>query len=826
MTVSYAGVGLGYQTPELCAFIEANISPRDLWLWSMRSFPGARLTGFPFRQPHTPERVKIGTLTWPTGASRFATAHYLVDQTQLDAIRLLVYTGSSYQAAPLILFDGVNAITADLWMLPPRPLQTMTDLPLYLLTLVDDRFFWWFRASALVVTGGTTTWDDLFDQIAMALGVTLDVDTVPAEYLLPGDAFNLTDEPLPLILDAVCASVGLRLVKQLDGTYRAQTAEDSRDVTEIQVALLLAGTPGLDGSAGGAFGIGTSLPLVDDVTVLPASVEVVYPVNDSGVAAGTIAYPVTLASLLLPDFAGITGFAGTKTFHCSAVALGTGTPTNDADLTALAEQIATDFYRWQCGRLDLRLVGYPVWTITGLDDHVEYQHDGDCATRIVRGPWLDHLEDLLVWTGPQPGTGLTLSVGEVDLSPVYTNISTLLFDQADGFTVSQPAAGVARIDFTGGSSFDPATLSFATDRAGSDFTVTYVAPTWIWHLPNADTDPASPPHKRGVIDDIEQQWSGFKWLKNSIAVGTDETQPAIVFTRVKDSPSGGGSPYFGPGSCAVYVDRPGTAPSLYLQAGSVPGGFGGGGNVYLAVLSNEFGFRFGASGGQPNLYIQVGVGNYLVGKTGVIGVGAMATSGLVTGLGNIGPGGNLNPGGGPGGAPLTTRAPNSGGFILGAQRRFTDFPATGTQQEAISQPAGYAFSGYVVEIVEPFKQTLPGSITVDVGTAGSPTAYINGGDLTQARGVAIASTPSVVGSGLSSLTDPTSIKVRVSYVPGTLTAGEFKLHVLYNYVTDVGYAPPGVFGPRIVTDPNPAPGWVDPAPLPQIYGGSRHLLIV
>ena len=61
-----------------------------------------------------------------------------------------------------------------------------------------------------------------------------------------------------------------------------------------------------------------------------------------------------------------------------------------------------------------------------------------------------------VWMEPDPNgrgflftvsdTGGGLTVSEVDLAPSYTSITTVRFDQADGFVVSQPAAGIARID--------------------------------------------------------------------------------------------------------------------------------------------------------------------------------------------------------------------------------------------------------------------------------------------------------------------------------------------------------------------------------------------
>lgn len=46
------------------------------------------------------------------------------------------------------------------------------------------------------------------------------------------------------------------------------------------------------------------------------------------------------------------------------------------------------------------------------------------------------------------GGGSTLTVEEVDGAPSIANVTTLRFDQADGFTVSSPGAGIAKIDLT------------------------------------------------------------------------------------------------------------------------------------------------------------------------------------------------------------------------------------------------------------------------------------------------------------------------------------------------------------------------------------------
>lgn len=46
------------------------------------------------------------------------------------------------------------------------------------------------------------------------------------------------------------------------------------------------------------------------------------------------------------------------------------------------------------------------------------------------------------------GAASGITVEEVDGAPTYASVTTLRFDQADGFVVSQPGAGIARVDFT------------------------------------------------------------------------------------------------------------------------------------------------------------------------------------------------------------------------------------------------------------------------------------------------------------------------------------------------------------------------------------------
>lgn len=233
--VSYAGVPLLAVTQETVASIEASISVHDVY-----EFPetdrGLWPPGCPQRWPDAQDRgIKLGRLHWPVGASRWAVYHGLVSEKRLGKIRPRVYDAGAagrYKAATFVMGDSLRKITTSLWMLPPRPLQQFKqDNGLYLLTLVDERFFWWQKAALITVDGGTTTWAQLYGDIATALGITITVAAIDAGYLYPSEDLSCRYEFLPPLLDAVASSVGQRIVRRLDGTVLSQSP---------QAALLLA----------------------------------------------------------------------------------------------------------------------------------------------------------------------------------------------------------------------------------------------------------------------------------------------------------------------------------------------------------------------------------------------------------------------------------------------------------------------------------------------------------------------------------------------------------------------------------------------------------
>lgn len=232
--MSFAGVDLCASTPEVDAWIATNLPTDDVLEFPGRYLPGVGLDGVPFRPAWRAScPVVPGRLFWPWGASRFAYGHFLTTSgDDLDAIRAVVYpTTTTVTTGDLVLDgdDGVS-VTAPMWMLPPRPLgQVGSETGLWLLTLVDHRYYWWQGASNITAQ---STWANLYSAIGTALGITITPATVDTDYLTPPADLLGRYVALPLLLDGVAACVGQRVVRAFDGAVTTQNAGTARTAWE------------------------------------------------------------------------------------------------------------------------------------------------------------------------------------------------------------------------------------------------------------------------------------------------------------------------------------------------------------------------------------------------------------------------------------------------------------------------------------------------------------------------------------------------------------------------------------------------------------------
>ena len=417
---TYAGVTLTKATPEINALVERYVSLRDILQFPAAGFLYTLRTYMPY--PDQMDRpIKLESLWWPQGATRWATGHFLATEKQLAAIRAaLRYDSPDFVLNPaeLILEDGTATLATDLWMLPPRPLFqpplnplqsatnstmpltkwllpiTYNDFPqdfigtsteppgeqLYLITLVDDRFFWWQKTSQIAINVGVTTWDDLLQQIENTIGDTLVRDAIAAAYGKPTNSFVPFQRFAPLILDQAAFAIGQRVVRSLDGAVALQNATTAITSQNDQLAAGLCPVMG-----GGLFGFDLGPTNASDLPpIVPAALDVVFPA--AGVELPEVIH-VTLASLSLTQFDLV------KSVNSSATGIVPSTIAKTAgfDLSLMATEIARDWYLYQLAKVDMTFAGLCLWTPEGGSDAIEWVHGLDrgeqpiVSTRVSKG---------------------------------------------------------------------------------------------------------------------------------------------------------------------------------------------------------------------------------------------------------------------------------------------------------------------------------------------------------------------------------------------------------------------------------------------------------
>lgn len=420
--ISYAGVSLCAPERAALAEVSADLDWDRLLDFERDLRPGSATLTWSHSGALRDRPRKLQTLYWPRGASRWARGYFLATDAQLEQIRQAVYGGpDGYRAATLKLTDGTGrAVETDLWMLPPRPChQIPGQKQLWILTLVDDRYYWWQESAAVSVSEGSTTWSELYAAVGSALGVDITVDPdIPDEYLTPARPLAADNESLPLLLDTVAYQTGRRIVRLLDGTVLAQDYDAA--ATSVRLELL---KPDRRKVVGGLFAFTSRADLN---ALVPTSVTVHFPRSEAGVLTGSsFEEVVTLAELALPEFQNVQGNGRTKRENYPYAATfgeGDADPSNADDLAALARQWAKDWYRLQLGAVAALWAGVPAWKPDALHDHLLWTHDADILScRVERGPWDDPADRL-----PAPDSTAGGGTGFVVVEDITSVCDTLV----------------------------------------------------------------------------------------------------------------------------------------------------------------------------------------------------------------------------------------------------------------------------------------------------------------------------------------------------------------------------------------------------------------
>lgn len=352
MPITYGGIDLTPPAHAL-AVVEGWWHAHRIFEFDHPAYNTAGIDHLPIPYPPHTEAPRIGVLHWPTGASRWAVCHLLCTGDQIA--RLNRVAGASLD---LVISDGTRSVTTPMYRVAARPVSQRGDgREMYLLTLVDDRYWWWFAGSS-TTPAAPASWSALLTALFTAVGVTPSIGTIPAGYSTPtASRWNVGFKPLPLLIDAVCRAVGLRVTRSLAGavscvTYTTAAASDDSQWETYSGECLAGGRAATS----------------ELVRAVPASVAVV----KDGVAT-----TVTLASLALSEFEGATGTAS-KVGQVIAESAVTST------------QAATDYYLWQLSPTDATLRGVRNWSPTGLEDCVEWSHGAESiVTRVLRSRLFD-----------------------------------------------------------------------------------------------------------------------------------------------------------------------------------------------------------------------------------------------------------------------------------------------------------------------------------------------------------------------------------------------------------------------------------------------------
>ncbi len=360
--ISLAGRALRFQDAKIADRLERFHRPDEFvdfdwqqWSHSLGHLP-------PPVTPMLPP-VRIGQFTWPaTDAARFAVGYYLATNDDLDAIRAEdAITDEGPQPINLVIDDGETSLTVEVYLLPPRPLAKITGhTSLWLLTVVDIRYFWWYRSAAITASGD---WNALFSSIATALGATIAADTIDADYQSPSDRFTVHRQPLPQLLDAACRMCGSRFVAKLDGTFAIQSYATAKTAQDLELAKIPDEYIPL---AGG------ERDEEDMARFVPEHFRVFFSQTIDGEYQNE-PYEVTPAFSVSPGdpFETVTGFDGTKVFIADLTAeFDTGgggypDPENLADLQAYADILCDDWFHWHLGDMDEVFRGVVPWVCNG-----------------------------------------------------------------------------------------------------------------------------------------------------------------------------------------------------------------------------------------------------------------------------------------------------------------------------------------------------------------------------------------------------------------------------------------------------------------------------
>lgn len=404
--ISYAGVTLlsdasiynGKLDRSLYDFLESRLPLQQLFATE----PGPARSDWAWAEnrEYFENAPSLNTLYWPSGARRWAMGFFLADKSRAEQIVAQAAPEGRLRAESLIIGNADEEdehVEALMFLLPPVPLALQggdDDAELFLIVLVDERFYWRYvnvAVAAETITDGSVPqpleWGGLIGTASTAIGdqsIDLINDDViePIEFSDIEDAY-LKAEPTLLdhnidaaqLLDIVAENTGRVVVRDYDGKSHLLIWEESEVRHQESANKDFKRMAGLDAFAPMAF--------PDQAPAFfPEKYRLRHPVhhsksgrfqkydsrpNDVGGSFGYFTAADTVWGLSLAD---------------------SNQLDNDEDIARLTEKLTADFKaRWKF-TVDATFAGIVPWQPNGYADMIEFHHRRQaCYTRVRSAPW-------------------------------------------------------------------------------------------------------------------------------------------------------------------------------------------------------------------------------------------------------------------------------------------------------------------------------------------------------------------------------------------------------------------------------------------------------
>ena len=426
------------------------------------TYPGRNLSALAMQYPQAQcpvPKLKLNTYFYPYGACRWSVWRGLMASSQVK--QLLASTLGTGQY-PFILQGNIGTnqsalytVETNLSLLPPRCLSELGGSfdGLYLVTLVDERYYWQGNYVTLRVDNNTT-WTQLGQQVCDALDLSVTFPVTADVYSKPEADSQLwcNQESAAFLFDTIAYNIGGTVVRQYTGEYNIFQPAHSQQVVNTENRV---GVPSVIRTAGGSiFSSGEKIPAgsltASMNSVLPSQVAITYPkyvqgndpvphfVNtrythprptgwyeDSYGDVWTLVVPLLSGSLQFSGqvnvvisgslqleggslFLASSGLIGTlstpviretaKALYDDEVSAASGDiPLNASGLIYLGMQLASDVFTRQIAvALDETYPGILNWHPEGLHDilwtYSAKERQG--TTRVIRSEWNQEINDL------------------------------------------------------------------------------------------------------------------------------------------------------------------------------------------------------------------------------------------------------------------------------------------------------------------------------------------------------------------------------------------------------------------------------------------------